>query len=209
MTMASVHVETGNTAMFSLPRNLQHVRFPPSTALGKRFPNGFMRELPNGGLLNEVSGSTPRTTRADARSQERAAGPRALMDAVGYTLNLKIDYYALVNMFGFAHLVDAIGGLKIRVERDVRGAASTAPPGPSRPDTGSSPARRLSGTGAPASAATTSPGWPPALRHRRLRPAGHPFGRAHQLRQDRGRGQEDGQDRHPPRAAGAHHRAGG
>nr|BFE77977.1 hypothetical protein GCM10020093_005780 [Planobispora longispora] len=47
-------------------------------------------------------------------------GPRALMDAIGYTLNLKIDHYVLINMYGFAHLVDAIGGLKIRVESDVK-----------------------------------------------------------------------------------------
>ncbi|WP_329429770.1 LCP family protein [Streptosporangium sp. NBC_01495] len=119
MTMASVHVATGNTAMFSLPRNLQHVRFPPGTALGKRFPNGFMRELPNGGLLNEVWQYAEDHPELMPGVKDGHRGPRALMDAIGFTLNLKIDYYALVNMFGFAHLVDAIGGLRIRVERDV------------------------------------------------------------------------------------------
>ncbi|GAA4192594.1 hypothetical protein GCM10022252_34220 [Streptosporangium oxazolinicum] len=119
MTMASVHVATGNTAMFSLPRNLQHVRFPPGTALGKRFPNGFMRELPNGGLLNEVWQYAEDHPELMPGVNDGQRGPRALMDAIGFTLNLKIDYYALVNMFGFAHLVDAIGGLRIRVERDV------------------------------------------------------------------------------------------
>ncbi|WP_440071597.1 LCP family glycopolymer transferase [Streptosporangium sp. OZ121] len=119
MTMASVHVATGNTAMFSLPRNLQHVRFPPGSALGKRFPDGFMRELPNGGLLNEVWQYAEDHPELMPGVKDGHRGPRALMDAIGYTLNLKIDYYALVNMFGFAHLVDAIGGLRIRVERDV------------------------------------------------------------------------------------------
>ncbi|MER5642874.1 LCP family protein [Streptosporangium sp. NPDC002524] len=119
MTMASVHVATGNTAMFSLPRNLQHVRFPPGSALGKRFPDGFMRELPNGGLLNEVWQYAEDHPELMPGVKDGQRGPRALMDAIGYTLNLKIDYYALVNMFGFAHLVDAIGGLRIRVERDV------------------------------------------------------------------------------------------
>ncbi len=118
MTVASVHVATGNTVMFSLPRNLQHVRFPPGTALGRQFPNGFMRELPNGGLLNEVWQYGEEHPEVVA-GKDGQRGPKALMEAIGYTLNLKIDYYALVNMFGFAHLVDAIGGLKIRVERDV------------------------------------------------------------------------------------------
>jgi LCP family protein required for cell wall assembly len=117
MNVASIHIKTGNTVMFSLPRNLQHVRFPPTSPLAKQFPNGFMRELPNGGLLNEVWQYAEDHPEIMGRKHQ---GPRALMDAIGYTLNLKIDYYALINMYGFAHLVDAIGGLKIKVEQDVK-----------------------------------------------------------------------------------------
>jgi LCP family protein required for cell wall assembly len=118
MNVASVQTKTGNTVLFSLPRNLQHVRFPPNTPLGKQFPNGYMRELPNGGLLNEIwQYAEEHPEIVPGKTGQR--GPKALMEAIGYTLNLKIDYYALVNMFGFAHLVDAIGGLKIRVENDV------------------------------------------------------------------------------------------
>ncbi|MFD9944978.1 LCP family protein [Nonomuraea sp. NPDC059023] len=116
MTVASVHVQTGNTVLFSLPRNLQHIRFPAGTPMAKHFPNGFQAELPNGGLLNEVwkfANDNPQV--AGGKNK----GPRVLMDAIGQTLGLKIDYYALVNMYGFAYLVDAIGGLKIRVERDI------------------------------------------------------------------------------------------
>ncbi|MFG1679556.1 LCP family protein [Nonomuraea sp. NPDC049269] len=117
MTIASVDTHTGNTVLFSLPRNLQHVHFPTTSPLRKQFPNGFMAELPNGGLLNEVwqyATDNPQVMGGKSR------GPRALMDAIGYTLNLKIDYYAMMNMYGFADLVDAIGGLKIRVERDIK-----------------------------------------------------------------------------------------
>ncbi|WP_307845372.1 LCP family protein [Planomonospora sp. ID67723] len=117
MNVASIHIKTGNTVMFSLPRNLQHVRFPPSSPLAKQFPDGFMRELPNGGLLNEVWQYAEDHPEIMGRKHQ---GPRALMDAIGYTLNLKIDYYALINMYGFAHLVDAIGGLKIRIDQDVK-----------------------------------------------------------------------------------------
>ncbi|MCK2215994.1 LCP family protein [Actinomadura sp. ATCC 31491] len=117
MNVASIDVKTGNTVLFSLPRNLQHVHFPPGSALARQFPNGYMAELPNGGLLNEVwqyANENPQI--AGGRNK----GPRALMDAIGYTLGLRIDYYALINMYGFASLVDAIGGLKIRVEQDVK-----------------------------------------------------------------------------------------
>ncbi|MFB9719274.1 LCP family protein [Planobispora longispora] len=117
MNVASVHIKTGNAVMFSLPRNLQHVRFPPGSPLARQFPNGFMRELPNGGLLNEVWQYAEDHPEIMGSKHQ---GPRALMDAIGYTLNLKIDHYVLINMYGFAHLVDAIGGLKIRVESDVK-----------------------------------------------------------------------------------------
>lgn len=117
MNVASVDLKTGSTVLFSLPRNLQHVRFPTTSPLHKQFPNGFMADLPNGGLLNEVwqyANDNPQI--AGGKNK----GPRALMDAIGYTLNLKIDYYMLMNMYGFADLVDAIGGLKIKVEQDVK-----------------------------------------------------------------------------------------
>ncbi|SDJ78822.1 cell envelope-related function transcriptional attenuator common domain-containing protein [Nonomuraea maritima] len=117
MNVASIDVKTGNTVLFSLPRNLQHVRFPPSSPLRKQFPNGYMAELPNGGLLNEVwqyANDHPDIMHGHNK------GPRALMDAIGYTLNLDIDYYAMMSMFGFADLVDAIGGLRIRVEQDIK-----------------------------------------------------------------------------------------
>ncbi|MGN9780549.1 LCP family protein [Nonomuraea sp. ZG12] len=117
MNVASVHIPTGTTVLYSLPRNLQHVRFPPSSPLRKQFPNGFMAELPQGGLLNEVwQYATDHPDLAGGKNK----GPRALMDAIGHTLGLKIDYYAMVNMYGFADLVDAIGGLQIRVERDIK-----------------------------------------------------------------------------------------
>ncbi|GAA1016585.1 hypothetical protein Aple_102180 [Acrocarpospora pleiomorpha] len=114
MTVASVNIATGNTVLFSLPRNLQHVHFSARSPLNKQFPNGFHRELPNGGLLNEV------WQYAEDNPSFGLRGPEALKDAIGTTLGLHIDYYAMVDMFGFAALIDAIGGLKIRVTEDVK-----------------------------------------------------------------------------------------
>jgi LCP family protein required for cell wall assembly len=115
MTVASVDIASGNTVLFSLPRNLQYVRFPPSSPLHKQFPNGFDAE--GQGLLNSVwyyADNNPQVMGGKNR------GAQALRDAIGYTLGLHIDYYAIVDMFGFAALIDAVGGLKIRVERDVK-----------------------------------------------------------------------------------------
>ncbi|MCC5578059.1 LCP family protein [Microtetraspora sp. AC03309] len=115
MTVASVNLSTGNTVLFSLPRNLQYVRFPESSPMHKQFPNGFNAE--GQGLLNAVwyyADNNPQLMGGKNR------GPEALKDAIGYTLGLNIDYYAMVDMFGFARLVDAIGGLRIRVEQDIK-----------------------------------------------------------------------------------------
>ncbi|WP_239115644.1 LCP family protein [Planotetraspora kaengkrachanensis] len=115
MTVASVDIASGNTVLISLPRNLQYVRFPPSSPLHKQFPNGFDAE--GQGLLNSVwyyADNNPQIMGGKNR------GAQALRDAIGYTLGLHIDYYAIVDMFGFAALIDAVGGLKIRVERDIK-----------------------------------------------------------------------------------------
>ncbi|WP_433501423.1 LCP family protein [Sphaerimonospora sp. CA-214678] len=114
MTVASVNLATGNTVLFSLPRNLQYVRFPAGSPLHKQFPNGFTAEQ---GLLNAVwyyADNNPQVMGG------RNRGPQALKDAIGHTLGLKIDYYAMVDMFGFARLIDAMGGLQIRVEQDIK-----------------------------------------------------------------------------------------
>ncbi|QYC43416.1 Biofilm regulatory protein A precursor [Nonomuraea coxensis DSM 45129] len=121
MNLASVDVETGNTVLFSLPRNLEDVRFRPGTPMAERFPAGFrLPPDPGGGrsdLLNSV------WEYADAHPEifggRQHQGPKVLMDTIGYTLGLRVDWYALVNMWGFARLIDAIGGITVTVETDV------------------------------------------------------------------------------------------
>jgi len=117
MMVASVDTRTGNTVLFSLPRNLQYVRFPKSSPLAARFPNGFLGDSGQG-LLNEVWYYTEH--HPEVQRGGRYRGWHALKDAIGHTLGLKIDYYALVDMYGFAALIDAIGGLRINVERDIK-----------------------------------------------------------------------------------------
>ncbi|MCA2220476.1 LCP family protein [Nonomuraea aurantiaca] len=121
MNVATVDVKTGNTVLISLPRNLENVRFRPGTPMAQHFPDGFrLPPDPGGGrsdLLNSV------WEYADAHPEifggKQHQGPKVLMDTIGYTLGLKIDWYALVNMWGFARLIDAIGGVTLTVEQDV------------------------------------------------------------------------------------------
>ncbi|MEO3807635.1 LCP family protein [Sphaerisporangium sp. B11E5] len=112
MTVASVDVRTGNSVMFGLPRNLQFVRFPKGDPLAERFPQGFTGDSGQG-LLNEL-------WQYAEDHLGKGKGPRELKAAIGHTLGLRIDYYVIVDMYGFAALVDAIGGLRIRVEQDIK-----------------------------------------------------------------------------------------
>ncbi|WP_245764843.1 LCP family protein [Nonomuraea jiangxiensis] len=121
MNLASVDVKTGNTVLFSLPRNLEDVRFRPGTPMAQRFPDGFRLPADPGGGRSDLLNSV--WEYADAHPEifggKQHQGAKVLMETIGYTLGVKVDWYALVNMWGFARLIDAIGGVTITVEQDV------------------------------------------------------------------------------------------
>ncbi|NUP77376.1 MAG: LCP family protein [Nonomuraea sp.] len=121
MNVASIDVKSGNTVLLSLPRNLENVRFRPGTPMAQRFPGGFRLPADPGGGRSDLLNSV--WEYADAHPElfggSRHQGPKVLMDTIGYTLGLKLDWYALVNMWGFARLIDAIGGVTLTVEQDV------------------------------------------------------------------------------------------
>ncbi|MEV0751546.1 LCP family protein [Streptosporangium sp. NPDC050280] len=121
INVASIDVKSGNTVLLSLPRNLENVRFVPGSPMARRFPDGFrLPANPDGSredllfAIWEYADSHP-----EIFGGRKNQGTRTLVDTVGYTLGLKIDWYALVNMWGFARLIDAIGGVTLTVPQDV------------------------------------------------------------------------------------------
>ena len=84
---------TGRAVAFGVPRNLAQV---PLGTDEKPFPEPL-------NALYGHSGAGPQ-------------GATALKQAVSNLLGLRVDYYALVNLVGFADLVDAIGGVEIEVK---------------------------------------------------------------------------------------------
>ncbi|GAA0432580.1 hypothetical protein Acor_06420 [Acrocarpospora corrugata] len=121
VNVASVDVRTGNTVLFSLPRNLEDVRFPPGSPMQTRFPDGFQLPVGVGGGREDLLFSV--WEYADQHPElfggRQHMGAQTLKETVGYTLGLKIDWYALVNMWGFARIIDALGGLVVNVDQDV------------------------------------------------------------------------------------------
>ncbi|WP_250258071.1 LCP family protein [Dermabacter sp. Marseille-Q3180] len=116
--VASIDTKTGRTALFSIPRNLQYVRFPKGSAPAEEFPEGFTYFGKDQNLINAVW-SWAEGVRPDLFPGDDNPGLTATTMAVEETLGLKVDYYAMVNLQGFADLVDAIGGVDIEVERDI------------------------------------------------------------------------------------------
>ena len=120
MLVASIDTKTGNTALISVPRNLAFPIFPEGSELEKAWPDGFR---PTGqssvDLINSVWqwGAQNQDAIGDPHGME--PGMFATMQAVEGSLGLNLDYWASVDMGGFEDVVDAIGGVKIDVERPI------------------------------------------------------------------------------------------
>lgn len=114
--VASVSATTGRAVLFSLPRNLQHAQFPKGSALAKKFPGGYA--CPDQSCLLNAVYQLGHQNKADfpGAADPGIAATRAV---VGETLGLGINYYALVDMRGFEHLIDALGGVKLDIAKAV------------------------------------------------------------------------------------------
>lgn len=115
MTVASIDTKTGNTVLISLPRALQHFQMPPR--LRSRWPNGYTGDPGDQGLLNELYIIGERHPELAPGYRTGRRGPHLLQEVIGHLVGLKIHYYALVNLAGFKDIVNAIGGVRIHVEK--------------------------------------------------------------------------------------------
>jgi LCP family protein required for cell wall assembly len=91
--LAALQHGTGRAAAFGIPRNLAQVPLGKSGKPSKE-PLNHLFGLNGGG----------------------EQGAETLKQAVSNLLGVRVDYYALVNLLGFADLVDALGGVEIRVK---------------------------------------------------------------------------------------------
>jgi len=118
ITMASVDANTGRTVLIGLPRNMAKVHFPAGTEMAKQFPNGF--EWKNCGhdcYLNGVY------TWAMGHKQffpgVKEPGLLATSQAAEGITGMKVNYYVLIDIAGFQHLLDAVGGITVDVGKKV------------------------------------------------------------------------------------------
>jgi LCP family protein required for cell wall assembly len=112
--VASIDTGTGDTTLFSLPRNLEDLPFPEDSPLAEVYPDGFEGANEADSLLNAVYRTGP-ASHPDILGPTDDPGADFLKLGVGEALGLDIDYFVLVNLDGFSRLVDALGGITVNV----------------------------------------------------------------------------------------------
>jgi LCP family protein required for cell wall assembly len=112
--VASIDTDTGDTTLFSLPRNLEELPFPASSPLAALYPEGFDAGSESESLLNAVYRNGP-AMHPDVLGPTDNPGADFLKLGVGEALGLDLDYYVLINLEGFSRLVDALGGITVDV----------------------------------------------------------------------------------------------
>jgi LCP family protein required for cell wall assembly len=154
MIVATFDIESGEAALFGLPRNFKRVPLPPEfqdsfvklekEAIEKEavdddgdgFPDTWIDHNGDGipdkprftschcfpEMLNRVHENT--TDWTDTYPETPDPGLAALRDVVTYLIDLRIDYYVMVNMEGFVDVVDAIGGVEVMVAEPYHVAVS-------------------------------------------------------------------------------------
>ncbi|HWI00556.1 MAG TPA: LCP family protein [Propionibacteriaceae bacterium] len=115
--LASINTQTGNTTLFSLPRNTARMPFPAHSPLHKYYPYGFTNGDGQNAeyFLNAMYMNVPNNVPKDVLGETDNLGADALKLSVGEALGLKVDYYVLINLQGFSKLINALGGIRVNV----------------------------------------------------------------------------------------------
>jgi LCP family protein required for cell wall assembly len=118
ITLASIDARTGQTALVSLPRNLEKARFPNGTPARAEYPRGFKGD---GDRLEYMLNAT--WTFGDANPDlfpdADNPGAEAVKQAVAGTLDMDVHYFVTVDLAGFKELIDSVGGITVRIENEI------------------------------------------------------------------------------------------
>ena len=115
MMVASIDTRTGDTVLIGVPRNLENAPIPASNPLSTLYPDGY--NCGDECLINGIW--TLATDNAALFPGETNPGLRSIRDVIGEVLGLRIDNTVVVDLSGFADLVDAMGGVEINVQERV------------------------------------------------------------------------------------------
>jgi polyisoprenyl-teichoic acid--peptidoglycan teichoic acid transferase len=115
MTLVSIDAESGRAAMFSFPRNLQRVPFPRGSVMHEQFPNGF--DCGTDCLLNAAYQWAE--DHKNLFPGDPTPGLTATRGAIEELSGLQVNYYVLIDLFGFKDLINSLGGVVIDVKQPI------------------------------------------------------------------------------------------
>jgi LCP family protein required for cell wall assembly len=111
LSVISVDAKTGDTALISVPRNLQNAQFSEDSPMRTVYPNGY--GCGDECLINAINTEVT-NEHQDLYPGVADPGAQATLEAVSGTLGINVQAYVLVDMDGFAKLIDAMGGIRIK-----------------------------------------------------------------------------------------------
>lgn len=121
MIVASINTKTGNSVLFSLPRNLQHVPFPTGSPQATAYPDGFYCYNESANTNTECLLNALWTWGEENKSLyykgDSHPGLTATVEGIQELTGLRIDDYVMLNLRGFEQFIDAMGGLTINVRQ--------------------------------------------------------------------------------------------
>jgi LCP family protein required for cell wall assembly len=111
LSVLSVDAKTGQTAIISVPRNLQNAQFSEDSPMRAIYPDGY--NCGDECLINAINTEVT-NEHADLYPGVADPGAQATLEAVSGTLGITVQAYVLVDMEGFSKLIDAMGGIRIK-----------------------------------------------------------------------------------------------
>ncbi|GEB44384.1 hypothetical protein MTE01_03290 [Microbacterium testaceum] len=124
ISVVSINADTGATTITGIPRDMPHFPFAPGPMQDK-YPDGHTGHANAtcgwGSGINQLRTEVEvcqdgNTLYPNAVSQGSEPGIEATKDAAEGIMGIQIPYYVLIDMKGFADLVDALGGVDIDVK---------------------------------------------------------------------------------------------
>jgi LCP family protein required for cell wall assembly len=136
ISVVSIDAETGAAVIFGIPRNLERATFVEGSPLYGPFPNGY--DCGDECLVSYLYtyGEEHPELYPDAVDEGSLPGIEATRDAAEGILGLTLQYYVLIDMQGFADLIDALGGVELTIADDVPYGANTYDDGSPAPPAG-------------------------------------------------------------------------
>lgn len=118
ISVVSVNASTGATTIIGVPRNLERTPFVAGSPMLKPFPNGY--DCGHKCLISYLYtyGNAHPELYAAPKYRGGDPGMLAMRDAVEGFTGLRLPYIVLMDMNGFAELVDAVGGIDITVPKE-------------------------------------------------------------------------------------------